>query len=157
MKENHKYEHVRTDWTATSKTYLRTCAPSEDSDQPAHSRSLIRIITRRILDSHGSKVSSYGRRRLWSEYAGWFVYSLGAHFRRHFSHVTTRLYPLQSIRQHHTSSFAIEDFAKVENAGHCHSIFFMVITNSFECLRFSASNLPLILSALWGLNCCKLL
>ena len=25
------------------KTYLRTCAPSENSDQPAHSRSLIRI------------------------------------------------------------------------------------------------------------------
>ena len=33
------------------KTYLRTCAPSEDSDQPAHSRSLIRIFPWRILDS----------------------------------------------------------------------------------------------------------
>ena len=32
-------------------TYLRTCAPSEDSDQPAHSRSLIRIFTVRIFDS----------------------------------------------------------------------------------------------------------
>ena len=48
------------------KTYLRTCAPSEDSDQPAHSRSLIRTFTRRILDSQGCKVSSWGRRILWS-------------------------------------------------------------------------------------------
>ena len=33
------------------KTYFQTCAPSEDSDQPAHARSLIRIFTRRFLDS----------------------------------------------------------------------------------------------------------
>ena len=32
-------------------TYLRTCAPSEDSDQTAHVRSLIRIFTGRISDS----------------------------------------------------------------------------------------------------------
>ena len=32
-------------------TSLRTCAPSEDSDQPAHSRSLIRIFTGRKFDS----------------------------------------------------------------------------------------------------------
>ena len=30
------------------KTYLLPCAPSEDSDQPAHSRSLIRIFTGHI-------------------------------------------------------------------------------------------------------------
>ena len=40
------------------KKRLRTCAPSEDSDQPAHSRSLIRIFTWCILDSQGCKVSS---------------------------------------------------------------------------------------------------
>ena len=39
------------------KTYLRTRAPSEDSDQPALSRSLIRVFTgrmqmTRILDIH---------------------------------------------------------------------------------------------------------
>ena len=32
-----------------SKTYLRTCAPSEDSDQTAHLRSLIRIFTGHIF------------------------------------------------------------------------------------------------------------
>ena len=33
------------------KTYLRTCTPSEDSDQPAPSHSLIKIFTECILDS----------------------------------------------------------------------------------------------------------
>ena len=33
------------------KLYLWTCVPSEDSDQPAYSRSLIRIFVGRILDS----------------------------------------------------------------------------------------------------------
>ena len=41
--------------------------PSEDSDQPAHSRSLIRIFTGRILDSQVSKVSSCGQWRLRSD------------------------------------------------------------------------------------------
>ena len=40
------------------KMYLRTCAPNEYSDQPAHSRRLIRIFNGRILDSKGCKVSS---------------------------------------------------------------------------------------------------
>ena len=31
------------------KTYLRTCTTSEDSDQPAHSRRLIRIFTGRFF------------------------------------------------------------------------------------------------------------
>ena len=39
-------------------------APSEDSDQPAHSRSLIRIFTGRIFYSQGYKVSLCGQRRL---------------------------------------------------------------------------------------------
>ena len=38
------------------KTYLRTCALSEDSDQHAHLRSLIRIVTGRISDSQRCKV-----------------------------------------------------------------------------------------------------
>ena len=32
-------------------------APSKDSDQLVHSRSMIRIVNGRILDSHGGKVS----------------------------------------------------------------------------------------------------
>ena len=49
------------------KPYLRTYAPSEDSDQTAHSRSLIRTFTGCILDSQGRKVSSSGLRILCSD------------------------------------------------------------------------------------------
>ena len=40
------------------KTYLRIRTPSEESDQTAHSRSLIRFFTGRVLDSQGCNVSS---------------------------------------------------------------------------------------------------
>ena len=49
---------------AIKKTCLRTSAFSEDSDQPAHSRSLIRIFTGRILDSQGCKVSPCEQQKL---------------------------------------------------------------------------------------------
>ena len=48
---------------------------SKDSDQPAHSNSLIRIITGHILDSKGCKVSSCEN----EDCAGWFESSMGAH------------------------------------------------------------------------------
>ena len=67
------------------KTYLWISAPSEDSDQTAHSRSLIRIFTGRILDSHGCKVSSWWQKTLLilRGCAGWFESSLPAHVRRY--------------------------------------------------------------------------
>ena len=49
------------------KRYLRTCAPSEDSDQPAHSHSLIRIFIGCVLHSQGCEVPSCKQRRLWSD------------------------------------------------------------------------------------------
>ena len=58
---------------------IRTYAPSEDSDQTAHSRSLIRIFTERILDSQGCKVSSCGQRRFDQTVRICFESSLGAH------------------------------------------------------------------------------
>ena len=67
------------------KTYLRTYAPCDNSDQPAHSRRLIRIVAGRILDRQGRKVSSIGQRtliRLLGS-AGWFESSWGAHIRRY--------------------------------------------------------------------------
>ena len=39
--------------TQRQETYLRIGAPSDDSDQPAHLRSLIRILTMPELDSKG--------------------------------------------------------------------------------------------------------
>ena len=40
----------------------RICAPSEDSGQTAHTRSLIWVFARRFSDSQGCKVSSCGER-----------------------------------------------------------------------------------------------
>ena len=60
--------------TQSQKTYLWTCAPSEDSDQPAHSLSLVRIFTGRILDCQRCTVSScekYRLIRLWDAQADW--------------------------------------------------------------------------------------
>ena len=45
------------------------CAPSEDSDQPAHPRSLIRVIVWHTVRNQGSKTSSNGQPRLWPAYA----------------------------------------------------------------------------------------
>ena len=49
--------------TQRQKTYLQKCALSDDSDQTAHSRSLIRIFTERFLNRQGCKVSSCRQRR----------------------------------------------------------------------------------------------
>ena len=84
------------------------CAkPSEDSDQTAHSRSLIQIFTGRILDSQNYEVSSCGRRRLvrLRGCADWFEYTLSAHVRRYvFSSCSPiRLSPPVSIVGVHVS------------------------------------------------------
>ena len=50
-----------------SKRYKFTCAPSEDSDQPAHPRSLIRIFNGSYIGSQESKVSSGAKVRLWAD------------------------------------------------------------------------------------------
>ena len=57
--------YLRINHKQRQQTYLRTCAPSKDSDQPAHLRSLIRIFAGRIVDSQWCKVSSCGQRRHW--------------------------------------------------------------------------------------------
>ena len=46
------------------KTNEMTCPPSEDSDQPGHLLSLIRVFAVRSVGSKGSKLSSCGQRRL---------------------------------------------------------------------------------------------
>ena len=70
-------------YASSQKTYLQPGAPSEDSDQSMHSRTLIRILTGRILDSQEWKVSSYDNKYS-DQTAGctdWFESSLSAHIR----------------------------------------------------------------------------
>ena len=45
------------------------CTSIEDSDQPAHPRSLIRVFDERSMGSQGSNVSSGGKLRLWPDCA----------------------------------------------------------------------------------------
>ena len=51
-------------WPPHDKTNKMTCAPSEDSDQPGHPPSLIRVFVVRSIDRQAPKVSSCGKRRL---------------------------------------------------------------------------------------------
>ena len=56
-------------WAATWQNHQNGCAPSEDSVQPGHPPSLIRVFTVRLMGSWGPKLSSCGQRRLWSDWA----------------------------------------------------------------------------------------
>ena len=51
------------------KTNKMACAPSEDSDQPGHPPSLIRVFAVRFMGSLGPMFSSGGQRSLWSDWA----------------------------------------------------------------------------------------
>ena len=67
------------------KIYLRTGTPSQDSDQPAHSRILIRVFAGRSLERQGFNTFTSGQQRLirMRGRAGWSQCSLGAHVRRY--------------------------------------------------------------------------
>ena len=59
-----KYNKRATSW----QNQQNDCAPSEDSDQPGHPHSLIRVFAVRSVGSLGHKLSSCGQRRLWSDW-----------------------------------------------------------------------------------------
>ena len=54
------------------------CAPSEDSDQPGHPPSLIKVFCVRMKKAWVLSYPLSTQRRLWSDWA-WSEYSLGAH------------------------------------------------------------------------------
>ena len=58
-----------TNWAASWQNQQCGCAPSEDSDQPGHPPSLIRVFAVRLMGSLGPKLSSCEQRRLWSDWA----------------------------------------------------------------------------------------
>ena len=55
-------------WAVTQQKQHNECAPSEDSDQPGHPLSLIRVFTLHSMGSKGPKLSSCRQRRLWSDW-----------------------------------------------------------------------------------------
>ena len=68
-------------WAATWQNQQNGCAPSEDSDQPGHSPSLIRVFAVRMKKAWVLSYPLSAQRRLWSES------SLGAHSFCWFCHV----------------------------------------------------------------------
>ena len=55
-------------WARTWQNQQNECAPSENSDQPGHSPSLIRVIAVRSMGSYGPKLSWYWQGRLGSDW-----------------------------------------------------------------------------------------
>ena len=55
-------------WATSWQNQQNECVPSEDSDQPGHPPSLIRVFAVHSMGSWGPKVSSCGQRRLWSDW-----------------------------------------------------------------------------------------
>ena len=69
-------------WAATWQNQQNGCAPSEDSYQPGHSPSLIRVFAVRTQKPWVLSYPLSAHRRLWSDLGGcpgWSVPSLGAH------------------------------------------------------------------------------
>ena len=80
-------------WAATWPNQQSDCAPSEDSDQPGHPPSPIRVFAVRSVGSKGPKLSSWGQQRLirlgWCP--GWSESSLGAQSLWWFCHVAAQI------------------------------------------------------------------
>ena len=55
-------------WAAARQNQQMACAPSEDSDQPEHPPSLIRVFAVRFMGIYGTNLSSCVQRRFWSDW-----------------------------------------------------------------------------------------
>ena len=72
---SHVLVHLRHDrqldpiWAATWENQQSECAPSEDSDQPGHPPSLIRVFAVRMKKAWVLSYSLNAQRRLWSDWA----------------------------------------------------------------------------------------
>ena len=61
--------YTATKWAATCQNQQNECAPSEDSDQPGHPPSLIRVFAVRMKTSWVLSYPLSAQRRLWSDWA----------------------------------------------------------------------------------------
>ena len=62
-----KYNYI---WAASWQTNKMACAPSEDSDQPGHPPSLIRVFAVRLKKARLLSYTWSAQRKLWSDWAG---------------------------------------------------------------------------------------
>ena len=64
-----KYPILRKFELPHDKTSKMACVPSEDSDQPGHPPSLIRVFAVHSMGNKGPKLSSCEQQRLWLDWA----------------------------------------------------------------------------------------
>ena len=69
----------RNNWATSWQTSKMACAASEDSDQPGHPPSLIRVFAARMKKAWVLYYPLSAQRRLWPDCPVWSVSSLGAH------------------------------------------------------------------------------
>ena len=84
----------KTKWAASWQNQQCGCAPSEDSDQPGHPPSLIRVFAVRLKKPWVLSYPLSAQRRLWSDWANAQadLSSLGAHSLCWFCHVAAQIF-----------------------------------------------------------------
>ena len=101
---------MKTTWATIWQNQQNECAPSEDSDQPGHPPSLIRVFAVRMKNPWVLSYTLSAKRRLWSD---WAESSLGAHSFCWFCHVVAHFI-------HHSRSNSIQLFhACLGNSQNC--------------------------------------
>ena len=100
---DHSFSSYLLIWTASWENQQNDCAPSEDSDQPGHPTSLIRVFAVRLKKAWVLSYPLSAQRRLWSDWAdaktlirlggcpGWSESSLGAQSLCWFCHEVAQL------------------------------------------------------------------
>ena len=93
-------------WSATWQNQQNGCAPSEDSDQPGHSPSLIRVFAVHMKKAWVLSYQLSAQRRLWS---------LGAHSFCWFCHVVAHLFSQNSKKKKKSKKNRPQDFYDIFN------------------------------------------
>ena len=88
-------------WAASWQNQQNDCAPSEDSDQPGHSPSLIRVFPVRMKKAWVLSYPLISQQRLWSDCGcpGWSESSLGAQSFCWFCHEAAQISELCCIKR----------------------------------------------------------
>ena len=97
---SNNFGHLVTDslyaiWALAWQNQHNEWAPSENSDQPGHPLSLIRVFAVRMKKPWVLSYTLSSQRRLWSDWADWSESSLGAHSFCWFCHVAAHISDLR--------------------------------------------------------------
>ena len=113
-------------WAATWQNHQNGCAPSEDSDQPGHPASLIRVFAVRLKKAWVLSYPLSTQRKLirLGGCLGWSESSLGAHSFRWFCHVVAQIMTCINNENARKKSFQANNLVPIN-------------TNFWECFMTS--------------------